>query len=209
MSSSIDDIVDYDSREIPAISRRALHAYGAGHVVVDKRYLIYPVLLTRARSIGDELFGRSAVVYEDELTLAYAIPVEQQSRRGVLWLDTGWSYLERLDRPGGAQEMRWRWMGDHARVALTTDVSTDVRLRMTAQAFGRPRHLRLSIGDSEIAILPTTTSRSDFETPSFRIPAGLSFVDFNSVDGSDSAGADLRRLSVALFHVALTESSDR
>jgi hypothetical protein len=206
LSPDIDDVVRYEAGAVPAISRRALAALGAGRVVIEKRFFDDPALVERARATADELFGVSAVEYEDESILAYAVPAEREAMSSVLWLDTGWSYLERLDQTDGSgRTLRWRWMGDHARVALLAAKPADVKLKIRAQAFGHQRNLRLSTGRAEIATLPIATTRGDYETATFPIPAGLTFIEFSSLDGAGAADGDQRRLSVALFDIALID----
>ena len=96
-------------------------------------------------------------------------------------------------------------MGHRARVTIVDGAPTAVRLKLTAQAFGRLRHVKLSIGATEIATLAIVTERADYETPAFPVPAGLTFIDLTSLEGADSPGADPRRLSMALYRIELVE----
>jgi hypothetical protein len=201
-SGAIDDIVRYDARELPAISLAVLEAYGAGHLVIDKRAIGVPDG-QRTMQVADALFGPGARVFEDALVAAYAIP-RGGSRPPAIWLDTGWSYLERLDRPGNEQRpLRWRWMSERARVGIMTAAPTLVRLRITAQAFSRARRLQLRLAGSEVATWSIEVTRAEVETPEFGIPAGISFLELISLDGTTSAGADPRRLSIALYDAEL------
>lgn len=208
LSPALDDVVSYDRGQLRDISRRALAAYGAGHVVIEKTFLRDAAGIARARAIADELFGESAREDEDAWTLAYTVPRDEGPGPTAVWLDTGWSYLEHLDRPGTTDGLlRWRWMGDRARVTIMSGVPAAVRLKLTAQAFRRLRHVKLSIGATEIATLAIVTERTDDETPSFQVPAGLTFIDFRSLEGAESPGADPRRLSVAMFRIELIETT--
>jgi hypothetical protein len=127
-----------------------------------------------------------------------------------MWLDTGWSYLEHPDRSGREPEtLRWRWMSEHARLGVVSAASTRMGLRMTAQAFGQPRRLQIQIAGSTVATRVIQTTRAEFETPEFAIPAGASFLELTSLDGAAPAGADPRRLSIAIYDVALLSQSRR
>ena len=120
--------------------------------------------------------------------------------RGV-WLDRGWSYLERsADGPSAEQ---WRWMADAAEIGVTTDAPVRMRLGFVARAFGRPRRLQFSVGGLTLPIVTISDRRDQYLTAAFSIPAGTSLVRVESVDGSARTGtADERRLSVAMFRVA-------
>lgn len=201
-SSTIDDVVRYDEGEVSAISRAVLAAYGAGHLVIDKR-LMAPAEGERAMKVADALFGPAARVFEDPFVVAYAIPRDAPLQHAI-WLDTGWSYLERLAGPDrGQPTLRWRWMSDRARVGIMAAAPARVRVRMTVQAFATIRRLQLRIGGSEIVTWAIRRDRSDFETPAFDVQAGTSFVELTSLDETASAGADPRRLSIAVYDAEL------
>jgi hypothetical protein len=207
-SGGIDDIVRYDARELPAISLAVLGSYGAGHLVIEKGAMSGPEG-QRAIDAADALFGRAARVFEDAQIVAYAIP-----RGGVvqpaMWLDTGWSYLEHPDRSGRDPEtLRWRWMSERARLGVVSAAPARVRLRMTAQAFSQPRRLQIQIAGSTAATWMIQTTRAEFDTPDFAIPAGASFLELTSLDGATPAGADPRRLSIAVYDAALVPQSRR
>ncbi len=158
----------------------------------------------RARRIGEEMFGASARVQEDDSTIAFAIPAGADSGPPIAWLESGWSYLEHLDPPGaGDRRLRWRWMNERARIAVLASAPTPVRFRITAQAFHRARRLRFGIGDAEATTIIVEREARDYETRPLQVPAGLTFVDLTSLDGSESAAPDPRRLSVAFFRVVL------
>jgi hypothetical protein len=206
LSLAIDDVVTYDPGQLPAISRSVLTAFGASHLVIEKRLIRDALLVERARDIGDQLLGISSREDEDEDTLAYAIRPGPEFGPGVVWLDTGWSYLEKLDQQDAAgRTLRWRWMGDRSRIAVLTNGSANVSLKVTASAFDRSRGLMLSLGATEVARLQIAVERADYETGIFGVPAGLTYIDFTSLEGAESPGADRRRLSVALFNLQLIE----
>jgi hypothetical protein len=201
-SSTIDDVVRYDARELPAISRSVLDAYGAGHLVIEKG-LMDPAETERAMNAADALFGPTARVFDDAFVAAYAIP-RGAPRQQALWLDTGWSYLERAAEPDrGHRTLRWRWMSDRARLGIMVAAPARVRLRLSALAFGTMRRLQLRTRGSEIATWAIQRDRSDFEPPAFDVPAGTSFVELTSLDGAATAGADPRRLGIAVYDAEL------
>jgi hypothetical protein len=112
------------------------------------------------------------------------------------WMDAGWSYLEEVK----ADEVRWRWMGDQAEIGVIAREPVDVRLRIDMRAHARPRRIRISAGNADIATWIVTTSRSVYETAPFRLPPGPVHVRFDSADGADPADSgDPRLLSVAVF----------
>jgi hypothetical protein len=82
--------------------------------------------------------------------------------------------------------------------------STGARLKITARALNRPRRLRVSIGDVEIATLLVATDRGEHQTSGFTLPSGTSVIALESLDGADAPDTgDPRRLSVAVFRVEL------
>jgi hypothetical protein len=201
-----DDVVAYDAKELPAISRAVLNVYSVGWIAIEK-YLMQTASVERARQVGDELLGRSAVLYEDDQMLVYTVPTAQGLSKAALWLDTGWSYLERLDeRDEEGRPLRWHWMNDQARIALIAGRPTRAKLVLHLQAFRRPRRLQLSVGNTTVATLLITPARNRFETPTFEIPSGINFMEVKSLDGADSPGLDARRLSAALFRLELHEN---
>jgi hypothetical protein len=118
-----------------------------------------------------------------------------------LWLDSGWSYLERLaDDPSAEQ---WRWMSDAAQIGVTTDAPVRLRLGFVARAYGQPRRLQITVDGQSLPIVTISDRRDQYLTAAFSLPAGTSLVRLDSVDGSAQTGTtDARRLSVAMFRVA-------
>jgi hypothetical protein len=203
LTPAIDDVVRYDERQLPSLSRALLNVYGAGHVVIERQLM--PLSdRERARTIAESLLGASALRYEDDLTLDYAVLRDREVVAPAVWLDTGWSYLERLaEHAPSGRTIRWRWMSDRARLGLITPDASLVHLQLTLQAFGRPRRLRVAVGGVEIATLLVTRDREVYGTASFSVPAGPTFIELTSLDGAGSPGADPRRLSIAMFDAEL------
>ena len=204
LSDTVDDVVSYDAGRLPAISRAALAFYAAGHIVIDKS-LMSAAAVERARQIAESLFGASARVFEDPLVLAYAVPRQDARIPAAIWLDTGWSYLERVEeRDSAGRTSRWRWMGERARLGAVSSEPATVRLRIVARAFERTRRLSISAGDSPVAMLIISPDRHAYETPRFELNAGTRFITLESVDGAESPRSiDPRRLSVAVFGIEL------
>jgi hypothetical protein len=203
LASSIDDVVTYDPEQLPSLSRAILNAYGAGHVVIE-RQLMSPQDGERARAMADGLLGENALRFVDDLTLDYAIPTSREVVTPAVWLDTGWSYLERRPEDAGSgRTLRWRWLGNRARLGVLSTDSARVRLQLILEAFGRPRRVRVEVNAVEITTLSVAQARGLYQVSSFQIPGGTTFIDLKSVDGADSPGADPRRLSVALFKAEL------
>jgi hypothetical protein len=98
-------------------------------------------------------------------------------------------------------------MGDRARLGVISSRSARVHLKLTMQAFGYPRRVRLAIDGTEIATALVTTERAAYDLPSFAVASGSHFIELASADGADTAGPDPRRLSVALFDIALSTGS--
>ena len=201
LSSNIDDVVRYDTQQLPALSRTALAAYRVGWVVIEKEWM-NAERLSRASQIADALLGPSARLYEDSSTLAYAVPAYMLSADAATWLDVGWSYLEHPDTAASPQ-VHWRWMATSARIAITVSAPTTIRLRMVASAFVRARQVNITLGDRTLATLVVPTERAEFTTEEFSVPSGTSFITLESLDSAASAMAsgDPRRLSVAVYEL--------
>jgi hypothetical protein len=179
-----------------------LNVYGAGQLVIEEG-LMPPRSGARVLQIADALFGGAARVFDDGSIAAYAIAGGAALPR-AMWLDTGWSYLERLGERGADQRMlRWRWMSERARLGIAAPAPSQVRVRLTAVAFGQPRRLALRLGATAIATWTIARDRSEIVTPVFAVPAGVSFVELIALDGASPAGEDPRRLSIALFGAEL------
>jgi hypothetical protein len=123
----------------------------------------------------------------------------------AIWHEDGWSYPERLSEPSPDVVSRdWRWMGDRAGISVMSAAPVAARLKITARALGKPRRLRVSTGDGEIATLLVSPDRGEHQTAGFRLPAGTSVISLESLDGSDSPGTgDERKLSIAVYRVEL------
>ena len=95
-------------------------------------------------------------------------------------------------------------MGDEARIGLAAARPARVRLRLAAQAFGKDRRLTMSFASTAIATLAVRwREEADYDTPAFDLPAGISFLDLKSIDGTQSPPRDQRRLSVAFFRIEM------
>jgi len=196
----------YEPSELNAISLAALNLYSAGHVVIEKQRMD-SVMVERSRQTADSLLGKAARVFEDDAILAYSVPKSATSTLSSVWLDTGWFSLERLPDLGpDGRPLRWHWMGDSARVGIISSESARIRLKFIAQAFGRARRIQLALNGSVVATIAISTDRTDYETPTFDIAPGGGFLELKSLDGADSPGQDLRRLSIALFRLDLLKT---
>ena len=201
LSDTVDDVVIYNPVELPAISRAVLNFYSAGYVVIEKQLMDAPAA-EKGRQIADGLFGPSARVYEDDRMLAYLVSPAETAAPIAVWLDTGWSYLERLpDRGPDGRPLRWHWMGERSRLGMISSEPTYARLKFTAQSFGRVRRMQFVDSGFVIATIPITPDRTDYETPVFQVPAGRKLIEINSLDGADSPGQDARRLSIAVYRL--------
>jgi hypothetical protein len=194
--------VTYDQNELAHIGRAVLAEYGAKHVLIEKAFLSSSDS-ERLRRVADATLGEAAMVYDDEIITAYHVAPPASPPPQTLWLDTGWSYLERSgesDTPGRA---RWRWIADNARLGVMSPRPATVQLKLSLQSFKRPRRVRFSIGERTVAVVNHGTTESPQETPAFDIGEGATYIDISSLDGSESAGVDPRRLSVAVFRLKL------
>jgi hypothetical protein len=203
LSDGVDDVVRYDAAGLPGISRAALNFYGAGYVVIEKKFMA-PAAFERGREIADRLLGPASRIYHSDQLVGYSVPQAPASAPPAIWLDTGWSYLERLPDHGlDGRTLRWRWMSERARLGVIAAHSTEVRLNFVAQALGRVRRLQFVVNGSEIATVPIGVARSVYETPPFQLPDGVTMIELRSLDGTDSAGPDQRQLSFALYGLEL------
>jgi len=200
LERTVDDVGEYDRATLPALSRAVLNVYGTSHVVVEK-WLMEAAAVDQARRISEEMLGAPA--YEDDKTLVFEVGAARRFPRAAAWLDHGWSYREG-GADGGAPQ-HWHWMGPRARLGLGAPTATSARLRFSAQAFRQPRRIQLMMGGTVLDVVSFGVQRADYETATFRVADGLSFLDLVSLDGAESPGADPRRLSVALFGLQLVE----
>jgi hypothetical protein len=199
----IDDVVTYDQNELAHIGRAVLAEYGAKHVLIEKAFLSSSDS-ERLRRVADATLGEAAMVYDDEIITAYHVAPPASPPPQTLWLDTGWSYLERSGESGtSGRARRWRWMTDNARLGVMSPRSATVRLQLSMRSFKRPRRVRFSIGERTVAVVNVGTTESPQETPAFGIGEGATYIDISSLDGSESGGVDPRRLSVAVFRLKL------
>ena len=94
-------------------------------------------------------------------------------------------------------------MSDDARLGVMSPVPATVQLQLSMRSFKRPRRVRFSIAERTVAVVNVGTTESPHETPAFDIREGATYIDIRSLDGSESAGVDPRRLSVAVFRLKL------
>jgi hypothetical protein len=123
----------------------------------------------------------------------------------AIWHEDGWSYPERLPEPAADVVSReWRWLADRAGIGVMSMEPVVARMKITARALGKPRRLRVSIGDVEIATLLISPDRGEHQTGSFKLPAGTSVISLVSLDGTDNPGTgDPRNLSIAVYRLEL------
>ena len=134
----------------------------------------------------------------DATIRAYVLPSIEHLAPAV-WLESGWSYLEREPEAGG---VAWRWMADQAQIGITASAPTAARLRIVARAFTRERRLLWSIGQTPLTTMGIAEKRAVYETPRFLLRPGANVVTVKSLDGAEPAGdGNPRLLSVAVFHV--------
>ena len=134
-------------------------------------------------------------MHEDDGILAYSVFPSDVPAPTAVWLDRGWSYLERLPVRGpDGRTLRWHWMGERARLGIISPDLAHVRLKFVAQAFGRVRRVQLVIDEGVIATIPISPDRADYETPVFQVDRDTKFLELNSLDGADSPGQGLNRL---------------
>jgi hypothetical protein len=206
-SRDLNDIVSYDRSQMAAIGRALLHAYDVGVIVIDK-HLLNGEEVEQERGIASELTGSAAPDYEDRDVVAFRPAAPVDVRAPFVWLDTGWSYLEQLaGQDAEGKPIRWRWMGDRARLGIFAPTATSIKLKLVAQAFGGDRDVRLSIGSTPAATLRIGwRDESTYDTPPITVPQGVNFLELASVQPARSPNDDdRRRLSIALFRVEIED----
>jgi hypothetical protein len=121
------------------------------------------------------------------------------------WQSEGWSYTERLDQPNtDPVSQQWRWIEERAHVGIMSEAAAEVRLKITARSFNRPRRLRIPAGSTEIATLLIQTNIAEYQTNQFELPAGTSVMTLESLEpGESPASGDPRRLSIAVFRIEI------
>jgi hypothetical protein len=202
----IDDVVAYDRDELTHIGRALLAEYGAKQVIIEKMLLLREDG-QRFRNVADAILGESAMAYDDRVVTAYHVAPPASAPPLALWLDTGWSYLERSSsRDESGRSSRWRWMNDHARVGVISPQRAAIRLRLLTQSFKQPRRLQLSVDGRTVAVLNVATTIGTQETPAFDIRQGSTYIDLTSLERSEFSRADRRALSIAAFEIKVAEA---
>ena len=201
LTDQIDDIVHYQADELEAVSLAVFDVYGTRHLVIDKTQMEVPDA-ERARQIADRLFGDRFRAFEDADRVAYHVRPPHSSAPPSIWLDTGWSYLEREPAPDG-RLLKWRWMGRRARVAAIAGEPVKARLRFSARALQQARTLRLTVGATPLTVLEISPVRATYETSRFDLRQGVSFIELVSDAVSRPGTSDPRLLSVAVFELTL------
>lgn len=151
---------------------------------------------------GLTALGPSAYPAGEMLEVIYPRPELQQRLQMEARLDAGWSYLEWTGPSATAPREEWRWMGERARIGVTTLEPASVRLRIVMRSFDRPRRVRITLGNADVTTVMILPGKAEFVTPLIQLDRGASILALESVDGADAAaGSDPRRLSVALFRL--------
>lgn len=127
------------------------------------------------------------------------------SQSMATWQTDGWSYLENLNEPTRDPVARqWRWIEGRAGVAITAGGPANVRVKVTARSFNRPRRLRVSAGPTEIATFLVHEVGAEYQTPEFELPAGTTVMTLESLEpGESPATGDPRLLSIAVFRIEI------
>jgi hypothetical protein len=120
----------------------------------------------------------------------------------ALWLDRGWSYLERAtDRSGE----RWRWMGRESTLRVSVPDAGAYALNVTARALERPRRIAVSLDGADVGTVEITREPATRASLILSLNPGIHRVDIRSLDGADVAGSNPRALSIALFEASLAK----
>ena len=199
LTGGIDDVVRYDSRSLAAVSLAALGAYRTRYVVVDKRVSTAEAVAA-ARWTWESIAGSAPPVFEDGETLIYAVPQGAPPSCPALWLDRGWSYLERATDGSGD---RWRWMGRESTLRLSVADAGAHALTVRARAFDQPRRIAVSLDGSDLGTVLIAPDRETSASLILPLTPGVHRLDLRSLDGADAAGRDPRLLSIALFEASL------
>jgi hypothetical protein len=200
LTDEVDDVIRYDKASLRAVSLGALAAYETGYVVIDKRILSTEEV-ARARKVGVGLAGEDPPAFEDRDTLIYAVPQGPGPSAPTLWLDRGWSYLERAN---DGSESRWRWMAEESAIRLSVPAAGSYSLELEAGALGRPRGLAVSVDGVENRRVVVDPEKGSISL-GLSLTPGLHLVTLRSIGGADVPGnGDRRRLSVALHDARIT-----
>jgi hypothetical protein len=202
LTEGIDDVVRYDSRSLAAVSLAALGEYRTRYVVVDKRVSTAEAVAATRRT-WESIAGTAPPVFEDGDTLIHAVPQGAPPSEPALWLDRGWSYLERAtDGSGG----RWRWMGRASTLRVSVAEARAYTLTFTARALDRPRRIAVSLDGSDLGTVVIGSGPATSASLVPWLPAGVHRLELRSQDGADVAGGpDARLLSIALFEASLVK----
>jgi hypothetical protein len=199
LTDGIDDVVRYDSASLGDVSLAALGEYRTRYVVVDKR-VSNAEAVAATRRIWAPIAGKAPPVFEDRDTLIYAVPQGAPPSGPALWLDRGWSYLERAT-DGSAD--RWRWMGRESTLRVSVPNAGGYALNVKARAFERPRRIAVSLDGSDVGTVVIARDPATRASVSLSLTPGVHRLDLRSLDGADVVASDPRPLSIGLFEASL------
>lgn len=207
LSASMDDVVSYDATTLMALGRVALVTYGAGDIVIEKRTMRGQDV-ARGREVASQLAGVDTPIVDDAQTLVYRVTAPAGAPPPGVWLDRGWSYLERGTAPDGRGRVeRWRWMADTASMRVVSPgAEAALRVTLDVHAFRRERHLQIRLDQQPLGECVVTVEPTRCEMPEIRASAGVHDVELVSAEAAEQPGEDLRRISVAVSGVALTRA---
>jgi hypothetical protein len=199
LTDGIDDVVRYDSASLGDLSLAALGAYRTRYIVLDKRVSTAEAVAATRRAWAP-IAGTAPAVFEDRDTVVYAVPQGPPPSGPALWLDRGWSYLERAADESGE---RWRWMGRESTLRVSAPDAGDYALTVKARALDRPRRVAVSLDGSDVGTVVIARDPATSASVILPLTPGIHEVDLRSLDGADVSGRDPRLLSIALFEAAL------
>ncbi len=152
------------------------------------------------RNLLDKQLGQSALVYEDEHNLLYKTPSSLSQTPGV-FLGDGWYGVEQNG------DGNYRWMKQQANIYLTVSQPSQVKLSLSAQAFGGDRQVKISSGNKVLfeGLVTPATRTIDFK---LETTSGTQTIRLESLSPAQTAretglGDDTRPLAFLIRNLVI------
>ena len=174
------DSGDIIGQDVIAAGQALAARNGIGYIVLHKnppltRLGYLPWTAADQARVRDLATRAGHPVYEDAEIAAYALDAPPAVRPPALALGAGWQPLG-----DDAQQGRGRWARPGAAMTLDAAQPTTITLHLTARAYPAARSLRLVGAAGILATWAVTVPATDYSSPPFAVPAGVSALRLES-----------------------------
>jgi len=129
----------YSANNGYALLDQMLKLYNFQYVAIYKDDYRFERERVAIRNLLNKELGQDALIYEDEHNLLYKTPSSLTQSPGV-FLGDGWYGVEQNG------DGSYRWINQQADIYLTVSQAGQVKISLSAQAFGGDRQIRISSG---------------------------------------------------------------